>query len=464
MTLIDDARVRADESDLRDASGPSRQHVRAAAAQAAAWTAGTLAWSFLCVYVLNTSTFIGKADSAYITTNSVPLAGLVAKGNAASVLFVWMILVGLRALTGRTWIALAVSLNLSLVLAALNAAKLRFRAEPISPSDVHFLSSPRFLASMVPVSWFVLAVVGLMAVTWLIYLIARRSTRPAPSAPALRRGVARLVVVLVCGAFVVSAGGFNQPGNVVRRVFDSDVHRLGALVTARELPEERIRPRHPLRHAGRRHGGAGRLLRRPDGPDRRAVPGRRRNHQRGQGSDGARRAQHRRRPVRELLGPDSPRRDVDQLRPDPDHAQGDGRTTSGDLLVGGYGGGTANVEFEVLTGMTLGFFAPQMATPYQQLFNEDETFPSLVRWFGERGHDTLAVHPFSGEMYQRREVYPQLGFGAFVEESDLPPSNSRRTGEYVGDAAAFDEVLDQLRTHDRPAFAQPRHHAEPHAL
>jgi len=252
----------------------------------------------------------------------------------------------------------------------------------------------------------------------------------------------------------VSAGGFNQPGNVVRAVFDSDVHRWAHWSQHENFQKNGFIP-------GVLYGMPVDAMAPPAdySADRMAEIVER------YGADAAAINVDRDPTALDELNivvilsesfSDPTRLDGMSISYDPipitrDVMRG---TTSGDLLVGGYGGGTANVEFEVLTGMTLGFFAPQMATPYQQLFSHGETFPSLVRWFGERGHDTLAVHPFSGEMYQRREVYPQLGFGAFVEESDLPQANARRTGEYVGDAAAFDEVVDQLRTHDRPAFAQ----------
>ncbi len=128
-------------------------------------------------------------------------------------------------------------------------------------------------------------------------------------------------------------------------------------------------------------------------------------------------------------------------------------TTSGELLVGDYGGGTANVEFQVLTGMRNEVFAPQLGVPFQQLVPTNDRFPSLAQWFTARGHEAIAVHPFSGEMYRRREAYPRLGISSFVEESDLDPANDRRHGKYVDDAAAFDEVLARLRESRRPLLA-----------
>ena len=120
--------------------------------------------------------------------------------------------------------------------------------------------------------------------------------------------------------------------------------------------------------------------------------------------------------------------------------------------MGNYGGGTANVEFELLTGMSLGFLARQLSIPYQQLLPRSETFPSLVRWFADHGHDTVAIHPFSGGMYRRSEVYPRLGFDEFVDETSMSDENRDHTGTFVNDTDAFDEVLSRLREHDEPVF------------
>ncbi|MDK6365361.1 hypothetical protein QP205_24335, partial [Escherichia coli] len=43
------------------------------------------------------------------------------------------------------------------------------------------------------------------------------------------------------------------------------------------------------------------------------------------------------------------------------------KTTSGLMLSSGYGGGTANLEYMALTGLSMSNFAPSLSSPYQQL-------------------------------------------------------------------------------------------------
>ena len=53
------------------------------------------------------------------------------------------------------------------------------------------------------------------------------------------------------------------------------------------------------------------------------------------------------------------------------------KNTSGTMLAQLFGGGTANMEFEALTGMSLSQFQPQMNTPYQMLVPNYQRFPHL---------------------------------------------------------------------------------------
>lgn len=48
------------------------------------------------------------------------------------------------------------------------------------------------------------------------------------------------------------------------------------------------------------------------------------------------------------------------------------QTTSGLMLSPGYGGGTANIEYQEITGMSLSNFSDSMTVPYQQLSAKPE--------------------------------------------------------------------------------------------
>lgn len=83
----------------------------------------------------------------------------------------------------------------------------------------------------------------------------------------------------------------------------------------------------------------------------------------------------------------------------------------GQLYVPSFGGGTANTEFEVLTGINLENFGPG-EYPYKTIML-DETSASLAYNLKENGYSTHAIHNHTGNFYDRDKVYPHLGFDSF---------------------------------------------------
>jgi phosphoglycerol transferase MdoB-like AlkP superfamily enzyme len=128
------------------------------------------------------------------------------------------------------------------------------------------------------------------------------------------------------------------------------------------------------------------------------------------------------------------------------------RTTSGTMLAQLFGGGTANMEFEALSGLSLSQFLPQMNTPYQMLVTDTPTFPSAVGYFKDHGHEPVAVHPYMTSMYKRYAVYPTLGFDRFVHDTTMQQADRIDRNDFISDKSAFDEVEHQIATSDKPAL------------
>lgn len=76
-----------------------------------------------------------------------------------------------------------------------------------------------------------------------------------------------------------------------------------------------------------------------------------------------------------------------------------------------FGGGTANVEFEALTGLSRQFI-PDNNVAYQLYVKKP--LPSAAYAFKEAGYDTTAIHSYFGWYYQRDFVYRMLGFDQFI--------------------------------------------------
>lgn len=84
----------------------------------------------------------------------------------------------------------------------------------------------------------------------------------------------------------------------------------------------------------------------------------------------------------------------------------------GRLRVPTYGGGTANTEFEVLTGMRICDFGPS-EYPYQTVLQKS-TCESVCYNLSAHGYTAHAVHNYRANFYDRVKVYGNLGFNTFT--------------------------------------------------
>ena len=82
------------------------------------------------------------------------------------------------------------------------------------------------------------------------------------------------------------------------------------------------------------------------------------------------------------------------------------------LTVPYVGAGTANVEFEVLTGMNLDFFGPG-EYPYKTVL-QSTACESLAFNLRELGYTSHAIHNHKGLFYDRAHVFESLGFDTFT--------------------------------------------------
>lgn len=86
--------------------------------------------------------------------------------------------------------------------------------------------------------------------------------------------------------------------------------------------------------------------------------------------------------------------------------------SSGELTVPACGAGTANVEFEVLTGLSVKFFGPG-EYPYKAVLKE-KTGESLAYDLDSLGYTSHAIHNHRAVFYNRNSVFANMGFDTFT--------------------------------------------------
>jgi hypothetical protein len=126
------------------------------------------------------------------------------------------------------------------------------------------------------------------------------------------------------------------------------------------------------------------------------------------------------------------------------------RATYGYMLSAGYGGGTANMEWETLTGLNMGNFKSNI-TPYIQVVPNYKFYPTI----GMNFNYASAVHPFIGTYYSRIEDYHRFGFNKFaylgskykiIDQKKLGSSN------YSSDFTTYANGLKQIKSHQGGQF------------
>ena len=120
---------------------------------------------------------------------------------------------------------------------------------------------------------------------------------------------------------------------------------------------------------------------------------------------------------------------------------------SGSVFSPEFGGMTANVEFEALTGFSNAFL-PAGSIPYQQYVRAP--VPSLATFLKSEGYAARAIHPGTNWFWNRGNVYKDFGFDDFKSEENLPPMEKR--GPLASDAAMTDEIIREAEQTDEPFF------------
>ena len=125
------------------------------------------------------------------------------------------------------------------------------------------------------------------------------------------------------------------------------------------------------------------------------------------------------------------------------------RYPSGYLSVPSVGAGTANTEFECITGMNLDFFGPG-EYPYKTVLQKTAC-ESMAFTMKELGYRTHAIHNNEATFYDRHKVFAQLGFETFTPIEYMYEVVKNPMG-WCRDRVLADEILDTLELSDEQAF------------
>lgn len=117
--------------------------------------------------------------------------------------------------------------------------------------------------------------------------------------------------------------------------------------------------------------------------------------------------------------------------------------SSGYLTVPSVGAGTANTEFESMTGISVKFFGPG-EYPYKSVMLE-RTCESIPYDLKNMGYSTHAIHNHRGAFYGRNKVFENLGYDTFTSLEYM--NHVVKTAKnWAKDALLTDEIVDAMKS------------------
>lgn len=124
--------------------------------------------------------------------------------------------------------------------------------------------------------------------------------------------------------------------------------------------------------------------------------------------------------------------------------------SSGYYKVPSVGAGTANTEFESITGMSLRYFGAG-EYPYKTVLKEEtcESAPYILK---DLGYSTHAIHNNEANFYGRKTVFSRLGFDTFTSEEYMPDISDVTPMGWVKDHILTDEIVKAMESTEGPDY------------
>jgi phosphoglycerol transferase MdoB-like AlkP superfamily enzyme len=116
------------------------------------------------------------------------------------------------------------------------------------------------------------------------------------------------------------------------------------------------------------------------------------------------------------------------------------------LLSPQFGGGTANVEFEVLTGNSMRFLVDGAIAYIDDVNRGMDSMASILR---RQGYSTTAINPLDNWFFTSRKTYRNFGFSRFISSEFIPQNYE---GLFLSDQEVARQIIGQTGSSPGPDF------------
>ena len=124
--------------------------------------------------------------------------------------------------------------------------------------------------------------------------------------------------------------------------------------------------------------------------------------------------------------------------------------SSGYFKVPSVGAGTANTEFESITGMSMRYFGPG-EYPHKSILKET-TCESAAYVLKSLGYGTHAIHNNEANFYGRKNVFANLGFDSFTSEEYMSEQDDTNPNDWVRDHNLTKYILQAMESTEGPDY------------
>lgn len=104
------------------------------------------------------------------------------------------------------------------------------------------------------------------------------------------------------------------------------------------------------------------------------------------------------------------------------------------------GGGTANIEWSLLTSFSLEVFLnPMSITPYSDFYSDSKNHHTVLSMYP---NSKIALHPYTAELYKRKIIYNKMGFDDFLYlNNGIKHTEKLGTHERISDESLNKDVF-----------------------
>jgi phosphoglycerol transferase MdoB-like AlkP superfamily enzyme len=407
-------------------------------------------WKIIVGIIVSVSLSLIFFITTYIAAGNFGLmaAKFIIQNSFGPLIFNALILLGstylLYGLTNKYIFSICTSTIIYLLIIATSFLKIKLRNEPIMPADLSMLTSLDKLLKMVNPIVLILSVIMIILFAFSSFLLSK--TINAKYKIKNNRIKNRIILIICSGFFLFFSLGLN--GTSISKVF------MNAF-SIQNIPWNSTKDAElngPIVHYFSQF--TSKIMEKPKGYSKKQVKKiMRRYDERSRSINKTRTNSLKNQTMIFILSEsfsDPNRVPGISVKPNPMQNISNimSKSLSGQMLSTGYGGGTANIEWQSLTGMSYSNLSPTVTIPYYQIVPRQKDTPAITNLFDNK----IAIHPFPANFYNRINVFKQMGFEKFYHlegKNKLSYTKHLSGSVYISDDSAYKELLFQLNKKDK---------------